>query len=73
MQLSINGEKKTIDQNQLTITQLLAIQEVKMPEMVTVEYNGDIIDRATFDTTHLKEGDEIEFLYFMGGGSSYEI
>ncbi len=73
MQLSINGEKKIIDQDQLTVTQLLAIQQVKMPEMVTVEYNGDIIDRATFDTTSLKDGDEIEFLYFMGGGSRHEI
>ena len=39
-----------------------------MPEMVSVELNGDILDRDAFDTTNLKEDDEVEFLYFMGGG-----
>ncbi len=68
MQLSINGEKKLIEKDHLTITELLTIQEVKMPEMVTVEHNGDILDRASFDTTSVGDGDEIEFLYFMGGG-----
>jgi sulfur carrier protein len=68
MQLSINGEKKLIEKDHLTITELLKIQEVKMPEMVTVEHNGDILDRASFDTTSVNDGDEIEFLYFMGGG-----
>ena len=68
MQLSINGEKKLIEKDHLTITELLTIQEVKIPEMVTVEHNGDILDRASFDTTSVGDGDEIEFLYFMGGG-----
>ena len=39
-----------------------------MPEMVSVEYNGEILDRENFDSTAVKDGDEIEFLYFMGGG-----
>jgi hypothetical protein len=36
--------------------------------MVTVQVNGVIIDRNQFDTTPLKDGDEVEFLYYMGGG-----
>ena len=39
-----------------------------MPDMVTIELNGDILERETFATTHLKEGDVLELLYFMGGG-----
>ena len=39
-----------------------------MPEMVSVEYNGEMLERDTFDTTQVKEGDSVEFLYFMGGG-----
>ena len=41
-----------------------------MPEMVSVEYNGEILDREAFETTVINDGDAIEFLYFMGGGSS---
>ena len=36
--------------------------------MVSVELNGDILDREAFDSTNLKDDDQVEFLYFMGGG-----
>jgi sulfur carrier protein len=68
MNITINGEKKTLTQSNLTITELLHTENVKMPEMVTVEHNGEILDRTAFATTSVAEGDEIEFLYFMGGG-----
>ena len=68
MQLKINGEFESIDELDLTVSKLLEIKNVKMPEMVSVELNGDILDRDVFNTTSLKENDEVEFLYFMGGG-----
>ena len=68
MNLQINGEKEQVGGDSITITELLKLKEVKMPEMVSVELNGDILDRDAFDTTNLKEDDEVEFLYFMGGG-----
>jgi sulfur carrier protein len=37
--------------------------------MVSVELNGEILERTLFGTTLLKDGDRVEFLYFMGGGS----
>ena len=39
-----------------------------MPEMVSVELNGQILKRAEFEQRILEEGDKVEFLYFMGGG-----
>ena len=68
MEITINGEKKNIERESLTITELLGIENVKMPEMVSVEYNGEMLDRDSFDKTQVKNGDSIEFLYFMGGG-----
>ena len=70
MKIKINGEDVEIGADSITVTELLVDQSVKMPDMVTVEYNGDIIDRDVFETTTISEGDVIEFLYFMGGGSS---
>lgn len=69
MKIKINGNDETIDESELNISQLLVTKDVKMPDMVTVEYNGDIIDRSAFDSTMVHDGDEIEFLYFMGGGT----
>ncbi|MGC6367549.1 MAG: sulfur carrier protein ThiS [Candidatus Marinamargulisbacteria bacterium] len=68
MKLQINGESETIEKESITISDLLAYKEVKMPEMVSVELNGDILDRDAFGTTNLKDDDQVEFLYFMGGG-----
>tara|TARA_A100001015_G_scaffold137769_1_gene152771 strand:- start:566 stop:784 length:219 start_codon:yes stop_codon:yes gene_type:complete len=69
--LQINGEHETFENVQLTISDLLKLKNVKMPEMVSVELNGDILDREVFDTTSLNDKDEVEFLYFMGGGEHH--
>lgn len=68
MRIRINGEETEVGDD-LTIAQLLVEGKVKMPEMVTVELNGEILDRQEFDAIRLEEGDQVEFLYFMGGGS----
>ncbi|MHC4087967.1 MAG: sulfur carrier protein ThiS, partial [Planctomycetota bacterium] len=47
---------------------LLVEQKVKMPDMVSVELNGQILRRTEFEQTVLKNDDKVEFLYFMGGG-----
>jgi len=53
----------------LTVNELLAEQKVKMPDMVSVELNGQILRRTEFDEAALKDNDKVEFLYFMGGRS----
>jgi len=69
MKLIINGEEVT-SKDGLNVTELLVEQEVKMPEMVSVEINGRILRRTEFDATVLNNGDKVEFLYFMGGGGA---
>jgi sulfur carrier protein len=41
---------------------------VQQPEMVSVQVNDDFVDRNECDVLQIKEGDSIDFLYFMGGG-----
>ena len=52
----------------LTIDELIALENVETPEYVTVSVNEEFIDHTLFKSHILKEGDEVEFLYFMGGG-----
>lgn len=68
MKIVVNGEESSLSEA-LTVNKLLVEQNVKMPELVSVEVNGEILKRSDFDSTILKEGDKVEFLYFMGGGS----
>lgn len=68
MILKINGKEKEFEKS-LTVSEILVHENVEMPDMVTVQLNGEYLDRNKFDETALKENDEIDFLYFMGGGS----
>jgi sulfur carrier protein len=38
------------------------------PQMVAVEVNDKVLDREHLGTTPLNEGDQVEFLFYMGGG-----
>ena len=67
MKLEVSGTKKDFKDN-ITINELLVIEEVESPEYVTVQVNGDFVDHKDFNNV-LKDGDVIEFVYFMGGGA----
>jgi len=69
MQVTINGASAAVS-NGLTVAALLVEQKVKWADMVTVELNGVILDRAAFGSTVVQPQDRIEFLYFMGGGAA---
>lgn len=66
--ITVNGEAKDI-QPGVSLTELIRQEGVEQPDMVSVQYNGDFLDRTEWDTTSLKDGDSVDFLYFMGGGS----
>ena len=68
MNLVVNGKETNITDG-LTISDLLVEENVKMPQMISVELNGQILKRSEFDQTVLKHDDKVEFLYFMGGGN----
>ena len=67
MKLTLNGEESDFADG-LTASELLAEEQVKIPEMVSVELNGQILKRSDFEKTVLKEGDKMEFLYLIRGG-----
>ena len=67
MKLVVNGKESDF-KDSLTISELLVEQNVKMPDMVSVELNGQILKKNEFEEKTLSDGDKVEFLYFMGGG-----
>ena len=69
MYIVVNGKEVEISKS-ISIRQLLISQEVATPEYVTVQLNEEFVSTAELDGTMLKEGDEVEFLYFMGGGQA---
>lgn len=63
----VNGEAQEI-QLPLTLTELIKQNDVQQPDMVSVQVNEDFADRTEWDAIQLKDGDTVDFLYFMGGG-----
>ena len=53
----------------ITVAELIEQEQIENAEYVTVTVNEEFLQREDFTTTKLKDGDEVEFLYFMGGGS----
>lgn len=68
MQITVSGAKKEVKDG-LKLTELFELENVETPEYVTVSINDEFIDGDKKETTVLKDGDNVEFLYFMGGGS----
>ncbi len=63
----VNGESREIDAP-ISVAELIKKEKVVQPEMVSVQVNEQFIDRSDFEKTVVKDGDSIDFLYFMGGG-----
>ncbi|MFT3751892.1 MAG: sulfur carrier protein ThiS [Paludibacter sp.] len=66
--ISVNGKSQELE-TPISITELIKLNNVAQPEMVSIQLNGGFINRDDFDSTLVAEGDELDFLYFMGGGS----
>ena len=67
MTITVAGEKKEYKDG-LTLPELIELENVETPQYVTVSINDEFIETENKDRTVLKEGDSVEFLYFMGGG-----
>jgi sulfur carrier protein len=52
----------------LSLLELIKLNNILQPDMVSVQINGEFILRENFDSAPISEGDAIDFLYFMGGG-----
>lgn len=63
----LNGVDQEV-QLPLTVLQLIKDNNVQQPEMVSVQVNGEFVERDDFPTAQVHEGDEVDFIYFMGGG-----
>ncbi len=67
MTLHLNGEPRDLPDG-LTIAALVSQLGMKS-DRVAVELNLEIVPRARWEATTLKDGDKLEVVHFVGGGS----
>lgn len=69
MKLTVAGKTKEYDDG-ITVEKLVELENVETPQYVTVTVNDEFVESGSFAGTTLKDGDTVEFLYFMGGGQA---
>jgi thiamine biosynthesis protein ThiS len=76
MRVHINGEERAFADPSppadFTLAGLVEALEMK-PDRVAVELNRDIVPRDRWPETLLKDGDRLEIVHFVGGGSSIDV
>lgn len=70
MVITVNGDKQTWDSQEPTIANLLTHNNVAKLDMVSVQVNGRFVDKKDYGNVLVVAGDEVDFLYFMGGGKA---
>ncbi|MGC4108292.1 MAG: sulfur carrier protein ThiS [Thermomicrobiales bacterium] len=70
MQLTVNQQAMTLDRPANTLTVAEFVQEKSLPEKaIVIAINGDVIVRSAWESTAIKDGDEVEVVRAVSGGA----
>lgn len=65
--IKVNGEPQELEKP-VTLAELLVLNRITQPDMVSIQLNGEFVYKEDYSRV-VNDGDEIDFLYFMGGGN----
>ena len=68
MKITLNGDPFELP-GPVTVSALLAQLDLDS-RRVAVEHNLTVLKRATYDTVEIRDGDQVEIVNFVGGGSA---
>ena len=68
MKIRLNGDPLELP-GPVTVSELLAQLELDR-RRVAVEHNLTVLRRATFDIVEVRDGDQVEIVNIVGGGSA---
>lgn len=67
MRVQVNGETRELP-DELTLDALVR-QLALAPERLAIELNREVVRRARWAETVVREDDQVEIVHFVGGGS----
>ncbi len=70
LNLRINGEDREVVDN-LSLKELVTQLDLT-PERIAIQLNQNVVRRADWPSTVLKENDQVEIVHFVGGGEEKE-
>ena len=70
MRLTINGEKKKIEEAKKPLSLAALIDQLgHHPRLIVIEFNGTILTPDRWEQQIVQDGDSLEIVTIVGGGS----
>ncbi len=67
MNIILNNTPETIDREKISIAQLLILKNFVF-KMLVIKVNGQVIKKQDYETTIVKDGDNVVVLHLVSGG-----
>lgn len=67
MKILLNNRKEEFELNSISISDMLILKKFSY-RMRIIKINGQFIPKEQYDSTIIKNGDEVQMLYLMSGG-----
>ena len=67
IRVRVNGEMEELNQS-FTVLELLSQFQIKS-DSVVLELNRQILEKGRYSSTYLRDGDSLEIVHFVGGGT----
>jgi len=67
MKIMLNNREEEFSIETLSVNQLLALRKLSF-KMRIIKINGWLIPREKYESTFIKEGDNVQVIYLMSGG-----
>ena len=67
MKIMLNNRSEIIDGDLFTISQIMVIKSFKF-RMLVVRLNDRLIKREEYETTFVKDGDDLKIIHLVSGG-----
>jgi thiamine biosynthesis protein ThiS len=67
MQIILNNNPEILEGMSVTVTQLLRLKNFTF-KMLIIKINGTLVQKGTYESTVIHDGDEVMVLHLISGG-----
>jgi len=67
MKIILNNREEDFTGESMSVSDMLRIKKYSF-RMRIVKLNGNLVTKDTYDSTYIKDGDNIQMIYLMSGG-----
>jgi len=67
MKITLNNREETFDKEQMTVKELLEALNYTF-KIITIKINGTFIKKDNYETTLIKDGDNVAAIHLITGG-----